>query len=356
MKKTSTLLLLFTISIYSQTFLNGSFEINTSGAWCNYNLANTTFNALMTNNTAYGTANETDIMIDGCYVVGIPNGTYAVGIAGWPQDEIALRLSAPLVAGNSYTMSFWVRADINFRPRGDIEIGLSTTNTTFGTLINTSTTVAAAWAYRSFSFIAPNNGQFITVRNISDGVVHWNHIDHFVFGSPLPVELIDFSVEQQEHLVNIRWSTASEINNDYFTVERSNDAVNYDELTRVKGAGNSNNELQYETKDMLPYNGISYYRLKQTDYDGTYKYSDPISVNFTNQSDLSIFPNPTLDYIQIENYTSIEHVQLSNSWGEIILDESKPSQAISLSHLPAGVYYMTITYNGAISTKKIIKL
>jgi hypothetical protein len=88
----------------------------------------------------------------------------------------------------------------------------------------------------------------------------------------LPIELINFIPHVQDNWVNLKWQTASEINNDYFTIEKSKTASNWIIVTQVNGAGNSSNILSYSTTDQIPYNGISYYRLKQTDFNGQFEY------------------------------------------------------------------------------------
>lgn len=167
----------------SQAFLNGSFENTTSGAFCNYNLSNAVFNGLISNVNAYGSGNEMDIIISGCYSGALPNGTYAVALAA-TYDEIAMQLSAPLVAGNSYSISFWSYGEVSFRPLGGLEIGLSLTNNAFGTSIGATNSVANTWTNHVICFVAPNNGSFITLRNTQNGITHWNHVDNFVFVSP----------------------------------------------------------------------------------------------------------------------------------------------------------------------------
>ena len=168
--------------VKAQTFLNGSFENTTATMACNYNLNNATFNGLMANTNAFGTGNETDILINGCYTAGIPDGVRAIGLAA-TYDEVSLELSAPLVAGNSYMISFWTYGEITFRPLGGIEIGVSMNNNTFGTPVGTAASVASTWMNHMFCFVAPNNGSYITVRNTQNGTIYWNHVDHFEFVS-----------------------------------------------------------------------------------------------------------------------------------------------------------------------------
>ena len=103
--------------------------------------------------------------------------------------------------------------------------------------------------------------------------------------NPLPIELLNFTAKYNgSNAVDLNWTTASETNNDYFTIERSADAASFIEINKTKGAGNSTQALYYSAKDLSPLTGVSYYRLKQTDYNGNYKYSNAVSVNITNNN------------------------------------------------------------------------
>lgn len=115
-----------------------------------------------------------------------------------------------------------------------------------------------------------------------------------VFGTPLPIELLSFTAHVNGSKVDIHWVTASEINNDYFTIERSRDLQKWELLINVEGAGNSSQILNYFDSDYSPYSGLSYYRLKQTDFDGNYTYSNIVPVKYEDnaQGNLSLFPNP----------------------------------------------------------------
>lgn len=115
-------------------------------------------------------------------------------------------------------------------------------------------------------------------------------------GTPLPISLLDFNVQTVLDDVDVTWTTATETNNDFFTVEKSIDGKNFEVAGVVEGAGNSNELLAYSFKDTQPYDGVSYYRLKQTDFDGKYSYTGILSVQFnakSNNNVFSIFPNPS---------------------------------------------------------------
>ena len=144
-------------------------------------------------------------------------------------------------------------------------------------------------------------------RTVASGIAirtgYTSFSEHAVGGgdSPLPIELLSFEATLEEQVVDLAWKTATEINNDFFTVERSDNGVEFEEVLKADGAGNSNVVLDYFETDYEPLSGVSYYRLKQTDYDGQYSYSDIVVVSTENPEndegeenlDFTVFPNPS---------------------------------------------------------------
>ena len=115
--------------------------------------------------------------------------------------------------------------------------------------------------------------------------------DNFVIGSvsssPLPVELTRFEGQQQANQIVLNWTTASETNNHYFTIERSIDGIHFDEkIAFVEGMGNSSNTVEYSCVDENPVPGHAYYRISQTDFDGVTEQFDPIVVHYGNVDQL----------------------------------------------------------------------
>lgn len=110
--------------------------------------------------------------------------------------------------------------------------------------------------------------------------------------SPLPIELVGFTAVVAGDAVVLSWSTASESNNDHFTIERSADGERFEAIARIAAAGNSAALIAYETQDPMPLPGISYYRLRQTDTDGTWTVSAIVPVTRGLKEALTIVPNP----------------------------------------------------------------
>lgn len=169
----------------TQTFINGSFENNTGPLACNYNLTNAVFNSYMPNVNAYGAGQEVDIVEAGCYIPTIQDGVHAIALAGL-VDEVAIELSAPLVPGIGYTLSFWSYGNTSFQTNGSIEVGYSTTNNSFGQFIGVANTVGSTWTNHTFCFTAWESATHITVRNINNGSAHWHQIDNFQIILPDP--------------------------------------------------------------------------------------------------------------------------------------------------------------------------
>ena len=94
----------------------------------------------------------------------------------------------------------------------------------------------------------------------------------------LPVELLSFEANAQDDLVTLTWATISEINNAFFSIERSANGINYKTIANLDGAGNSQGVINYEYVDRNPLDGFSFYRLKQTDFSGELDYSEVLSV------------------------------------------------------------------------------
>jgi len=113
--------------------------------------------------------------------------------------------------------------------------------------------------------------------------------------SSLPIELVDFKAEPARDHVAITWKTASELNNDFFTLERSATGIAFTEITRINGSGTTTQSHSYGFDDMSPLDGTSYYRLMQTDFGGKSTYSRIVAVNVVTplSPQVTVFPNPS---------------------------------------------------------------
>jgi hypothetical protein len=184
--------------------------------------------------------------------------------------------------------------------------------------------------------------------------------------NPLPVDLVHFTASAKDDNVLLEWSTLSEVNSNYFVVESSHDAVNFEEITRLMAAGNSNQAIHYRTFDYSPAPGITYYRLRQVDFDGKEMFSNMEAVNFATlwDSDIVVSPNPVIDMLTIridpDRFQTVD-LELRDMQGRLVKRLSNqpvnPQNPIliSMQGQPQGLYFLQAFENGVTAIRRVIK-
>lgn len=179
----------------------------------------------------------------------------------------------------------------------------------------------------------------------------------------LPVELISFFASCNKNNIALNWSTASELNNNFFTLERSAEGQDFETIGIVQGAGNSTVMRYYEFEDTSSYHpavdgqGIWYYRLKQTDYNGGFEYFPITSVKFPcEENELSILPNPSSGIFSVSGLEPDTEITLFNLLGEKIISQKATEKftTLDISSSPKGVYMIKIMHANKLNTSKII--
>lgn len=181
----------------------------------------------------------------------------------------------------------------------------------------------------------------------------------------LPIELLFYTATvNSNNDVDVKWATSSEANNDYFTIERSSNGVEFIPLARIKGAGNSNTNLNYAYTDENPFIGTSYYRLKQTDFDGQFEIFDPVAVTINKNKTFTyaVYPNPASNmlYLSYENAVSGATAEITDILGNIIFSQSLETSdqlkkiIIDLGDYRKGIYFVKVASGGSSSVKKVI--
>lgn len=174
----------------------------------------------------------------------------------------------------------------------------------------------------------------------------------------LPIKLSEFNVSKKGKSVEINWSTSYEHNNKQFDIERSNDGVNFQSISVVKGAGNSNTTTRYSIVDESPEIGVNYYRLKQTDFDNQSTLSHTAVIVFGNskQSTISVFPIPATSHLNVETDNQNYQLDIMDIFGKTIhtqVVENTQVQSVDISSMQPGVYYLRVIIEG--DTPQIIK-
>lgn len=254
-----------------------------------------------------------------------PSGSGTATITfSYPEEEIPVN--------DEITNDMWAQRYITASNSWDAPLASQSSNTSLNTVTVTGVTAFSPWA--------------ISRRNFY-----------------LPVELINFNAICNESDVDIFWSTVSETNNDFFTVEKSKDAYNFEPVAFVDGAGNSNELLQYSTNDFEPFEGISYYRLKQTDFNGQYTYSDIVPVNYFNDNNTSIswWQEGSILNLNIQSsYVGEGMIDVYDYSGKLVLCKnifSENSQIIisfETSNYKSGIYILKFELNGKQYVKKVV--
>ncbi len=213
----------------------------------------------------------------------------------------------------------------------------------------------------SFAVVPLDENKFYYIQ-ISEGNVngHQVQIGNREF-TPLPVELIDFSSSiNHQNSIQLEWSTASEVNNDFFEVQYSTNGWEFQIIGIVEGNGNSIEINNYKFTHHRTISSLNYYRLKQVDFNGEYEYSPIIIQKLENiQNDLVISPNPSFDNTVLLNSKSIGFVQVYSMNGKLINSYLKNDIdfELDISNLEKGVYTVLILEeNNNIITQKLVRL
>lgn len=185
--------------------------------------------------------------------------------------------------------------------------------------------------------------------------------------NPLPVNLVHFEARPTaKGDVLVKWATVSESNNEYFSVEVSADAVNFREIARVSGAGNSNSLLNYSAIDKSPLPDVSYYRLRQVDFDGKFSFSNIEVVNIPTLwlNQLVLSPNPADNFVDVRldpKVFSSVLVELHDIQGKLVysrenctVDGQNPI-SVPLSEIHSGLYLLKVSQDGRSVSKRLIK-
>jgi hypothetical protein len=201
------------------------------------------------------------------------------------------------------------------------------------------------------------NAAFFSVSKLTNGILN----------SALPIELISFSGVCSEKHVDLKWSTATETNNDYFTIEKSSDAKTWIFLTKIAGAGNSNSQMSYSFEDNDPYS-VTYYRLTQTDFNGKSETFRPIVVKFESDNSenlITVFPNPFNEgvYLDFSNFQYKDaKISVFDVFGKKISEkyfsdftDNNMNTFIDLNYLITGLYFIEVRSGDFGKIFKIVK-
>ncbi|WKZ65774.1 MAG: T9SS type A sorting domain-containing protein [Flavobacteriales bacterium] len=172
----------------------------------------------------------------------------------------------------------------------------------------------------------------------------------------LPVELLHFTVKVEGEHVLLSWATATELNNAGFHVERSSDGLRFEPIAEVEGMGTTQQLTSYETVDRAPLRGLSFYRLRQTDHDGTTMLSEVVAVE-VKTAEAVAYPNPVQDLLHLAGLEPGAIVEVIDPLGRVIHAERSTAQLLTIqaARWPAGRYTARVVAGSGTSTIGIIR-
>ncbi len=290
-----------------------------------------------------------------------PYASYPSTVTNMNPDPLYAIDRFTLVAFNSYSANPTANLTIQYDP-ADIT----------GNTIPEANIQAQAWD-GSAQWLAPVGSVNTTSKTVS-GINGISASRVWVLtnnNNPLPIELTDFKAICDKNSdgyrkVNITWTTVSETNNDFFSIEKSLETQNWNLLATVSGAGSSSSVISYSYTDERPNADVTYYRLMQTDFDGKYSYSDPISAYcYTSDNNIDVTSMQiTSENNLLINFSSdkggMHHFNLYDDRGRLITDENVPADSgkniltYNLNNMSNGIYMFTIYNNSKSVTKKIL--
>jgi hypothetical protein len=296
---------------------------------------------------------------------------------------IGVESGAPNILSVSGSVSTALFSNIIIRSSGVLIINSNALNSLYGSIqVDGELIILGDFVNLGTSGIAISESGKITVEGdlINNGTIDNNgtlEVSGEISGSgtidgnnPLPVELLSFDANQNEVGIIIVWVTATEENNHYYEIQRSTDALTFETLAIISGAGNSDKELTYTFTDTNPLEGTIYYRLKQVDYNGMFEIFDPVAVNYTkkeifaNEPEISLYPNPytagelTLELVNWNSNSSTTILVIDVS-GKVVFNQAFNSlnenhiklNESNLGKLPKG-YYFLVAKNKSTSLSK----
>lgn len=262
------------------------------------------------------------------------------------------RSDISLTAGEDYALSFWAKADQTGK---DIDLAFIH-STTYALYANTTFDLSTSWANYTFFFTAPETATALFNLDIGDEAGEFC-FDDFTFARAifLPVAYADVWLNIQNNKeVNIQWITEQEENLDYFEVQRSHNAHDWQSIMKISAQGSAHH---YNALDRVPLPGNNYYRIKSVDNDGQVDFTRLLIARI-NTPAIEIFPNPAIGQLSISG-TEMELIQLYNLDGRLLnsipVSPSENEVGVNLGSLKAGIYILKIVTSGGLEVKEFIK-
>lgn len=342
------------------TVVNGSIELANSrtaqAAIDVQNAYNQLFSVTPTDASHLPAFGNSETLTPGVYSVGSAGsvaGNLSLDAEGDPNAIFIFQFAGALITGESATVNLLNEASAcNVFWITEGEIAMAALTVMKGTLI------------ASNGAVSMGEGGILEGRMLSTvgaaNVYETTITIPICINSTLPIELLSFKGFCENQNIILEWKTASEVNNDFFTIEKSFNGLDWLIIGKVNGAGNSNLQQDYMFKDTTSYNEKLYYQLKQTDFNGDYTYESVISINKCKDFDATsflFFPNPSKGIFNLlydGNKNEINEINIFDTSGKHVYSSLNYQSTIDLSDKEPGLYYVRVMKNFEVIYLKII--
>jgi hypothetical protein len=347
-------------------FAGSTYSSSASGPW--------TTNGSWSGGIAPATTSITDIItVNSNHYVTSPSLDVDNGASFTIKSSGTLYINGNLVVKNNFTLNVagtlvvtgnlvaWDNSSLTINGGGIVKVnGNATFNNNAVVAVNGNLTVGGAISFGSNPTF---NGSGLV--STGSGCNNWSGSGSCSIGS-LPVKLLSFDAENANGKVKLSWKTASEENNDFFTIERTTDGKNYESLGTVKGGGTTLKVASYEFDDNNPASGISYYRLSQTDFDGKTETFPAITIDVTGSASegesMQIYPNPLTGSVLTVSFANPKDgtLEVMDGGGNSIFSQAVSGGENNVElflneNLTPGVYFVHYKAGATTKTIRLIK-
>lgn len=287
-------------------------------------------------------------------------GTVTVATYGTPADNLPWPVTPTTVTNLASSTGltpdnrdatvdrFW-QVDVTGTPVAALTFGYAAAELPVSPFNDPLALRAQRWDAATQSWQDQLEGSGTSYNSTANTVSSFGPFTLSVIASPLPVELLYFDAKSEGEDVRLEWATATELDNALFTVYRSADGRDFSPLFSVPGAGTSVQVLEYMAYDRGPLVGLNYYRLRQTDLDGTWTESDVVVVHFDALDGTPVlYPNPATDLVHLVGLpTTGAELRVLDITGRVISTSLVPADQdrviLPVAPLPAGTYRVLVT-------------
>lgn len=283
----------------------------------------------------------------------------------WDFDDS--KLSTPTLVSSPFPGPPFYNITVTNPNPGEASLNFELSAAGFGSTINTSWTEVAQVSFTMLNPMDFGSLNWLYNAGTTQSVIYLDDEATQIFATdptclegladPLPIELLSFEAKKDGRASLLQWETVTELNSFGFEVQRSMDGLRWEKIDWLSAQGISHSLQSYSTKDWHPATGDNYYRLKMIDEDGSYEYSAVSVVNFEQEIDVVLFPNPAKDQVSFtySEEAKLEQIILYNQVGSIqLVSRPSDSNTLDLSELMNGIYFMEMQFDQQVVRKKLM--